>query len=87
MTLNGVDTFGNLTYEYVRMPKIDYVIPFLASGWSKRLEITLFGTNFFFANVVSLVELDFRARLRRHRNLHAVHSTGTAREATSRQSD
>jgi len=47
MTLNGIDYFGNLTYEYVRMPKITHVNPFPASGWDNELLVGLFGENYF----------------------------------------
>lgn len=38
--------FGNLTYEYVKMPQVTYASPFPASGWSNDLIIALYGVNF-----------------------------------------
>lgn len=46
MTFNGRNMFGNLTYEYVKMPQVTYASPFPASGWSNDLTIALFGMNF-----------------------------------------
>ncbi|CAJ1373238.1 unnamed protein product [Effrenium voratum] len=46
MTFNGQNFFGNLTYEYVKMPQVRYASPFPASGWSNDLTIALFGENF-----------------------------------------
>ncbi|CAK9051743.1 Uncharacterized protein SCF082_LOCUS28375 [Durusdinium trenchii] len=46
MTFNGRNMFGNLTYEYVKMPQVTYASPFPASGWSNDLTIALFGVNF-----------------------------------------
>eukprot|EP00913_Durusdinium_trenchii_P020762 g19502.t1 len=46
MTFNGRNMFGNLTYEYVKMPQVTYASPFPASGWSNDLTIALFGVKF-----------------------------------------
>eukprot|EP00929_Paragymnodinium_shiwhaense_P093182 TRINITY_DN5330_c0_g2_i1.p1 TRINITY_DN5330_c0_g2~~TRINITY_DN5330_c0_g2_i1.p1 ORF type:complete len:6836 (+),score=1501.21 TRINITY_DN5330_c0_g2_i1:1561-20508(+) len=47
MTFNGQDTFGSLTYEYVRDPRISSILPFPASGWNSDLLLTLIGENFY----------------------------------------
>eukprot|EP00928_Gymnodinium_smaydae_P052443 TRINITY_DN3633_c0_g1_i1.p1 TRINITY_DN3633_c0_g1~~TRINITY_DN3633_c0_g1_i1.p1 ORF type:complete len:5302 (-),score=561.54 TRINITY_DN3633_c0_g1_i1:86-14599(-) len=47
LTYNGQDMFGNVTYEYVRDPRVTSIIPFPASGWSKPLTVTLIGQNFY----------------------------------------
>ncbi|CAE7509525.1 unnamed protein product [Symbiodinium natans] len=46
MTFNGRNMFGNLSYEYVRMPQVFYASPFPAGGFNNEVTIALFGENF-----------------------------------------
>eukprot|EP00931_Biecheleriopsis_adriatica_P048568 TRINITY_DN28075_c0_g1_i1.p1 TRINITY_DN28075_c0_g1~~TRINITY_DN28075_c0_g1_i1.p1 ORF type:complete len:4655 (+),score=704.17 TRINITY_DN28075_c0_g1_i1:659-13966(+) len=46
LTFNGQNKFGNLTYEYVRMPQVKYASPFPASGYNNPITIGLYGENF-----------------------------------------
>ncbi|CAE7531928.1 unnamed protein product, partial [Symbiodinium pilosum] len=46
MTFNGRNMFGNLSYEYVKMPQVFYASPFPAGGFNNEVTIALFGENF-----------------------------------------
>eukprot|EP00439_Symbiodinium_sp_Y106_P044249 s435_g5.t1 len=46
MTFNGRNMFGNLSYEYVKMPQVFFASPFPAGGFNNEVTIALFGENF-----------------------------------------